>query len=40
MQGIHIDWSQLEDIWAAGSYRWDENKNRFVPKKSTSPVLP
>lgn len=40
MQGIHIDWSQLEDIWAAGSYRWDDKKERFVPQKSTSSASP
>jgi len=40
MQGIHIDWTQLENIWDAGSYRWDEKKERFVPQKSSLPALP
>ena len=40
MQGIHIDWTQLEDIWDAGRYRWDESKKRFVPQKVTSSALP
>jgi transcriptional regulator with XRE-family HTH domain len=40
LTGIHIDWEQLEEIWGAGSYRWDEKKEQFVPQKpvSTSPL--
>jgi len=33
MQGLHIDWSQLEKIWDAGGYRWDDKKKAFVPEK-------
>lgn len=36
MAGVHIDWNDLEAIWAAGSYQWDAKKERFVPK----PVSP
>ena len=31
MDGVHIDWNDLEDLWDAGSYSWDTEKNRFVP---------
>lgn len=37
MQGIHIDWTHLENIWDAGSYRWDEETGQFVPQK---PLIP
>lgn len=40
LTGIHIDWEQLEEIWAAGSYRWDEKKEQFVPQKPVSPPPP
>jgi len=32
MAGVHIDWNDLEDLWDAGSYRWDKRKGRFVPE--------
>lgn len=31
MAGVHLDWSGLENIWDAGSYRWDEKQHGFVP---------
>ncbi len=31
MAGVHIDWANLEKIWDAGSYRWEESSNSFVP---------
>lgn len=34
MNGVHIDWKQLETIWGAGSYRWDEEKRQFQPVKA------
>jgi hypothetical protein len=37
LTGVHIDWEQLEEIWDAGSYRWDETKARFVPRKALNP---
>ena len=35
MEGVHIDWNDLEQLWDAGSYRWDDSKSAFVadPKK-------
>jgi transcriptional regulator with XRE-family HTH domain len=35
MEGIHLDWSQLEAIWDAGRYRWDSDAGTFhpVPRK-------
>lgn len=34
MNGVHLDWKQLETIWGAGAYRWDEEKRQFFPVKS------
>jgi len=34
MEGVHIDWNDLEKLWVAGSYSWDAKKEKFVPKKS------
>lgn len=31
MGSVHIDWHELEKLWAAGGYRWDDKKERFVP---------
>lgn len=31
MAGVHIDFDELEDLWDAGSYKWDKRKGRFVP---------
>jgi transcriptional regulator with XRE-family HTH domain len=36
MAGVHIDWQDLEDLWDAGSYTWDQGKGKFLPKP-TSP---
>ena len=30
MEGVHIDWNELESLWDAGGYRWDKQKGRFV----------
>jgi transcriptional regulator with XRE-family HTH domain len=35
MQGVHVDWKLLEKIWDAGSYLWDAEGHRFLPRKST-----
>jgi transcriptional regulator with XRE-family HTH domain len=32
MAGVHIDWHDLEELWDAGSYSWDDKKNKFLPK--------
>jgi transcriptional regulator with XRE-family HTH domain len=37
MAGVHIDWLDLERLWNAGGYRWDEGKSRFVPVKALDP---
>jgi transcriptional regulator with XRE-family HTH domain len=31
MEGVHIDWDDLEQLWDAGSYMWDTAKGKFVP---------
>lgn len=31
MAGVHIDWNDLEQLWAAGSYRWDDKQGKFIP---------
>ncbi len=31
MKGVHLDWSQLEDIWDAEGYHWNPKKEVFVP---------
>lgn len=36
MAGVKIDWEELERLWSAGGYRWDEAGRRFIP----SPSLP
>jgi transcriptional regulator with XRE-family HTH domain len=28
---LHLDWDLIENIWDAGGYQWDEQKNRFIP---------
>lgn len=33
MQGVHLDWNSLENIWDAGQYEWLEKKVQFVPVK-------
>ena len=31
MAGVHIDFGDLEELWDAGSYTWNRQKNLFVP---------
>lgn len=31
MAGVHIDWLELERLWNAGGYRWNEAEGKFVP---------
>jgi DNA-binding XRE family transcriptional regulator len=31
MAGVKIDWLELEHLWNAGGYRWDDRKQIFVP---------
>jgi transcriptional regulator with XRE-family HTH domain len=37
MKGVHINWELLENIWDAGSYKWDVRKQGFVPVKPPPP---
>ncbi len=32
MAGVHIDWHDLEELWDAGSYSWDDKKGKFLPQ--------
>lgn len=32
MAGVHIDWHDLEELWDAGRYSWDVQKQRFLPQ--------
>lgn len=40
MRGIHLDWTALEEIWDAGSYSWDPQKERFIPVRNTDLATP
>lgn len=40
MRGVHMDWKILEEIWAAGGYRWDDSKKTFVPQKPVPRYVP
>ncbi|ALC17443.1 transcriptional regulator, XRE family [Desulfuromonas soudanensis] len=31
MKGVHLDWKLLENIWDTGGYRWDLEKQLFLP---------
>jgi transcriptional regulator with XRE-family HTH domain len=31
MTGVHIDWDDLENLWDAEGYRWNQTQKRFVP---------
>jgi transcriptional regulator with XRE-family HTH domain len=37
MKDIHLNWRQLEEIWDAGGYRWDERREQFVPHRVLNP---
>ncbi|HXV22282.1 MAG TPA: helix-turn-helix transcriptional regulator [Desulfuromonadales bacterium] len=37
MKDIHLNWRQLEEIWDAGGYRWDERREQFVPHRIPHP---
>lgn len=32
MNGVYIDWEDLERLWDGGSYGWSKEKKRFVPQ--------
>ncbi len=31
MAGVHIDWNDVEKLWAAGSYAWNKKQGKFLP---------
>jgi transcriptional regulator with XRE-family HTH domain len=31
MAGVHIDWNDLEKLWSAGSYTWNNKQAKFQP---------
>ena len=33
---LHLEWDLLEEIWDAGGYEWQADKNRFVPLRVNS----
>jgi transcriptional regulator with XRE-family HTH domain len=37
---VSIDWRELERLWDAGHYRWDEQLQQFVPVKNGSIIPP
>lgn len=40
LEGVHLDWKELEHLWDAGQYRFDPSGRRFVPIKSDYKALP
>ncbi len=32
MEGVYIDWEDLEKLWDAGSYLWNDRKKKFLPQ--------
>ncbi|PKN11360.1 MAG: hypothetical protein CVU69_12760 [Deltaproteobacteria bacterium HGW-Deltaproteobacteria-4] len=40
LEGVHLEWQELESIWDAGHYRFDPVKRRFVAEKSARKELP
>ena len=34
LEGVHLDWKDLESLWDAGQYRFDPAGRRFIPVKS------
>lgn len=32
MDGVHIDWAELEKLWVAGRYAWNKKQGKFVPQ--------
>lgn len=33
LEGVHLDWKDLERLWDAGHYRFDPVARRFIPEK-------
>ena len=34
LEGVHLEWKELEKLWDAGRYRFDPADRRFIPVKS------
>jgi transcriptional regulator with XRE-family HTH domain len=34
LEGVHLDWKDLESLWDAGQYRFNPAERRFIPVKS------
>lgn len=34
LEGVHLDWKELESLWDAGRYRFDSVARRFIPTKN------
>lgn len=32
MAGVHIDWNDLEQLWSAGRYTWNQKLGKFLPE--------
>jgi len=39
MQGVHLDWNLLENLWNAGQYRYEAKKRDFFPVPSSQALL-
>jgi hypothetical protein len=40
LEGVHLDWKDLESLWDADRYRFDPAGRRFIPVKSDNKELP
>ncbi len=40
LEGVHLEWQELESLWDAGHYRFDPVERRFVAEKSVHKELP
>jgi hypothetical protein len=40
LEGVHLDWKDLESLWDAGQYRFDPAGRRFIPVKSDHKEMP
>lgn len=40
LDGVHLDWQDLERLWDAGHYRFDPVRRRFIPEKGENKDVP
>lgn len=40
LEGVHLDWKELEGLWDAGQYRFDPAGRQFIPVKRDPKALP